>query len=194
MSRSKIATTIAALRMRCLLWLTVQTMSEVLITYQGRKRPVQLPALKEENEPTNLLNLVTAAFNDVISCQEGSSSHPLEEPRFYLQIESKKWGGQLIEVSKDSSSISDGSVLHLCRGATCMSNYFTGSYMHALIGASLSEPHTGESFKTWSCSLACKGRSSSLLLKTGNTNQIVLFICYGVCCGVTMGSGKLRNG
>ena len=76
---------------------------------------MQLPRREEENEPINLLNIAKDAFNDVIYCHEGSSSHSTEEARFYLQMESKKWGGQLIEISTDSSSVSDGSILHLCK-------------------------------------------------------------------------------
>ena len=56
------------------------------------------------------------AFSDVIYCQEGSSDDCTKaDPKFYLQMESTKWGGQLIEVTTAASaSISDGDELHLC--------------------------------------------------------------------------------
>ena len=74
---------------------------------------MQLPRREEEN--VNLLNIAKDALNDVIYCHEGSSSHSTEEARYYLQMESTKWGRQLIEISADSSSVSDSSILHLCK-------------------------------------------------------------------------------
>jgi len=72
---------------------------EVLVVYKGRKRPVVLPNV-ENTEQINLLNLAKEAFSDLIYCQEGSSDDcTTADPKFYLQMESTKWGGQLIEVT-----------------------------------------------------------------------------------------------
>ena len=88
---------------------------EVLVVYKGRKRPVVLPNV-ENAEQINLLNLAKEAFSDVIYWHEGSSSDcTTADPKFFSQMESTKWGGQLIEVTKTASvSISDGAELHLC--------------------------------------------------------------------------------
>ena len=89
---------------------------EVLVVYKGRKRPVVLPN-SENAVQISLLNLAQEAFSDVIYCHEGSSSDcTTADPKFYLQMESTKWGGQLIEVTTAASaSISDGAELHLCK-------------------------------------------------------------------------------
>jgi len=64
--------------------------------------------LKLQSKST-CLNVAKEAFSDAIYCQERA------DPKFYLQMESTKWGGQLIKVTTAASaSISDDDELHLC--------------------------------------------------------------------------------
>jgi len=85
---------------------------EVLVIYKGQRRSVVLPSA----EQINLLDLAKEAFSDILYGHEGSSSaDSTTVPKFYLQMESTKWGGQMIEVSTAASaSISDGTELYLC--------------------------------------------------------------------------------
>jgi hypothetical protein len=84
---------------------------EVLVVLGQRRRPVKT---KE-----GLKALVIAAkevFKDILESGEGaSSSDPPARisisDEYYFQVESKKWGGQLI----DATALNDGDVVHMFR-------------------------------------------------------------------------------
>ena len=85
---------------------------EALVVYEGRRRPIVLPPIEDANaQHICLLDAAKHVFSDLIDSYEGSSSQSSVEPKnFYLQIESSKWGGQLIELT---GAVSDGAVVHL---------------------------------------------------------------------------------
>ena len=85
---------------------------EVLVVYEGRRRPVVLSPVEDTNaQHTYLLDAAKRVFSDLIDSHEGCSSQStVEQRKFYLEMESSKWGGQLIELT---GAVSDGAVVHL---------------------------------------------------------------------------------
>lgn len=62
---------------------------EVLVIYEGRRRPVVLSPVEDANaQHTYLLDAAKRAFSDLIDSHEGCSSQSTVEQRnFYLEIE-----------------------------------------------------------------------------------------------------------
>ena len=95
---------------------------EVLVVYKGRRRPLEFSvcdtAAEVVAERDHLLNL----FSDLMDSHEGSSTRSSTECRsLYLQIESERWGGQLIELMGD---VPNGAIVHLCEESTDCSKVY----------------------------------------------------------------------
>ena len=86
---------------------------EVLIVFNDRRRPVKFTCFEDPAESyKSLVRAVENAFCDVLTAEEGSSNSE-GGSGFYLQVESKKWGG-MIDVTLETQ-IDDGSTIFLCR-------------------------------------------------------------------------------
>ena len=90
------------------------SIKEVLVAFKSRKRTVKFEASDDlKVGHSRLLNESLLVFDDMMSLQEGpSSGSQTELPKFYFEIESKKWDGQLIELT---GAVEDGSTLYLCQ-------------------------------------------------------------------------------
>lgn len=85
---------------------------EVLVIYNDRRRPVKFTCFEDSSENYHsLVSAVERVFCDVLMAEEGSSN---SEGPFYLQMESKQWGGVLIDITSETQ-IDDHSTLYLCR-------------------------------------------------------------------------------
>ena len=72
---------------------------EVLLVYGGRKKPVRFEAAEDPvREHENLYRAAHAAFTDVLTLAEGSSTST-HNSDFYLEFKSEEWGGEIVDVS-----------------------------------------------------------------------------------------------
>ena len=95
---------------------------QVLVVFGDRRRPVtfncstdgsQGDRAKEEYEW--LVRAVESTFEDVLYAEEGSSTS--NTGSFYLQVESREWGG-MIDVTP-CTIVPDHEVVFLCRHESC---------------------------------------------------------------------------
>ena len=83
----------------------------VLAVFGDWRRPVNfVSGCTAKEEVYNLYQAVKATYNDVLSVNEGSST----TNEYFLQKESKEWGGQLIDIT---GFVRDKEVVHLCCGS-----------------------------------------------------------------------------
>ena len=66
----------------------------VLVVFNSRRRPVKFFSTNRSEDSKNLMDAVLEAFKDVLESDEGSA---LQSNSWYLQPESKEWGG-LVDV------------------------------------------------------------------------------------------------
>ena len=84
---------------------------EVLVIFNDRRRPVKFECFENPSENyQSLVNAVEKVFCDILTAEEGSSS---SGAGFYLQVESKEWGG-IIDVTSETQ-IDDHSTVFLCK-------------------------------------------------------------------------------
>lgn len=84
---------------------------EVLVIFDSRRRPVKFTCFQDPCETyQSLINAVEKAFSDVLAAEEGSSN---ADNGFYLQMESKEWGG-MIDVTSETQ-VDDRSTVFLCK-------------------------------------------------------------------------------
>ena len=88
---------------------------EVLVIFDSRRRPVKFVCYRANPYETyqSLFNAVEKAFCDVLAAEEGSST---SEGGFFLQVESKEWGG-MIDVTAETR-VDDHSTVFLCKTNT----------------------------------------------------------------------------
>ena len=84
----------------------------VLLVYNNGRRPVEFQAVPGNPcvEQKNLYNAVETVFTGILSVGEGSSSSHTN--MFYLQFESNKWGGEMVNITR-SAVVPSTSIFYL---------------------------------------------------------------------------------